>query len=55
MELNLVNLVEGNNLTEDYMKTRGQLLGKEVRRRIFLGHMFFLQVTMMHIMEKRQK
>ncbi|MEI8337740.1 MAG: Asp-tRNA(Asn)/Glu-tRNA(Gln) amidotransferase subunit GatA [bacterium] len=31
------SLKEGNTLTEDYMKTRGQLLGKEVRRRILLG------------------
>lgn len=29
--------VEGNNLTENYFKTRGQLLGPEVRRRIILG------------------
>lgn len=29
--------IEGNNLLEDYMKTRGQLLGKEVKRRILLG------------------
>lgn len=27
----------GDNLLEDYMKTRGELLGKEVRRRIMLG------------------
>lgn len=27
----------GNNLLEDYMKTRGELLGKEVRRRVMLG------------------
>ena len=31
------SLKEGNTLTEDYMKTRGELLGKEVRRRILLG------------------
>lgn len=31
------SLAEGNTLTEDYMKTRGTLLGKEVRRRILLG------------------
>ncbi len=31
------SLVEGDNLLQDYMKTRGQLLGKEVRRRILLG------------------
>ncbi len=31
------SLVEGDTLTEDYMKTRGTLLGKEVRRRILLG------------------
>ena len=31
------SLKEGNTLTEDYMKTRGGLLGKEVRRRILLG------------------
>jgi aspartyl-tRNA(Asn)/glutamyl-tRNA(Gln) amidotransferase subunit A len=30
-------LAEGETLTEDYMKTRGILLGKEVRRRILLG------------------
>ncbi len=30
-------LAEGETLTEDYMKTRGTLLGKEVRRRILLG------------------
>jgi len=29
--------IEGKNLLEDYMKTRGQLLGKEVKRRILLG------------------
>lgn len=29
--------VEGADLLEDYMKTRGELLGKEVRRRIMLG------------------
>lgn len=29
--------VEGKDLLEDYMKTRGELLGKEVRRRILLG------------------
>lgn len=29
--------IEGGNLLEDYMKTRGELLGKEVRRRIILG------------------
>ncbi|MDD5318646.1 MAG: Asp-tRNA(Asn)/Glu-tRNA(Gln) amidotransferase subunit GatA [Candidatus Pacebacteria bacterium] len=29
--------VEGDNLLADYMNTRGQLLGKEVRRRIILG------------------
>lgn len=29
--------VEGDTLLADYMKTRGQLLGKEVRRRIILG------------------
>jgi aspartyl-tRNA(Asn)/glutamyl-tRNA(Gln) amidotransferase subunit A len=28
---------EGNNLLDEYMKTRGELLGKEVRRRIILG------------------
>lgn len=28
---------EGANLLEDYLKTRGDLLGKEVRRRIMLG------------------
>lgn len=28
---------EGANLLEDYLNTRGQLLGKEVRRRIMLG------------------
>ncbi len=31
------SLSEGANLLEDYMKTRGELLGKEVRRRIMLG------------------
>ncbi|MFA6463467.1 MAG: Asp-tRNA(Asn)/Glu-tRNA(Gln) amidotransferase subunit GatA [Candidatus Paceibacterota bacterium] len=31
------SLKEGDSLTEDYMKTRGELLGKEVRRRILLG------------------
>lgn len=30
-------LKEGETLLEDYMKTRGQYLGKEVRRRIMLG------------------
>lgn len=29
--------VEGNNLLEDYLKTRGELIGKEVRRRILIG------------------
>lgn len=29
--------VEGDTLLADYMKTRGELLGKEVRRRIILG------------------
>jgi aspartyl-tRNA(Asn)/glutamyl-tRNA(Gln) amidotransferase subunit A len=29
--------VDGNNLLEDYRKTRGSLLGKEVKRRILLG------------------
>ncbi len=29
--------VEGENLLGDYLKTRGELLGKEVRRRIILG------------------
>jgi len=29
--------VEGENLLGDYMNTRGQLLGREVRRRIMLG------------------
>jgi aspartyl-tRNA(Asn)/glutamyl-tRNA(Gln) amidotransferase subunit A len=29
--------LEGKDLLEDYMKTRGELLGKEVRRRILLG------------------
>jgi len=29
--------IEGDSLLEDYMKTRGQLLGREVRRRIILG------------------
>lgn len=29
--------VEGKNLLEDYMKTRGSLFGKEVKRRILLG------------------
>ncbi len=29
--------MEGKNLMEDYLKTRGELFGKEVRRRIFLG------------------
>jgi len=29
--------VNGKDLTEDYFKTRGQLLGEEVRRRIILG------------------
>ncbi len=28
---------EGSDLLEDYLKTRGELLGKEVRRRIMLG------------------
>ncbi|MBU3668976.1 MAG: Asp-tRNA(Asn)/Glu-tRNA(Gln) amidotransferase subunit GatA [Candidatus Taylorbacteria bacterium] len=28
---------EGGDLLEDYLKTRGELLGKEVRRRIMLG------------------
>jgi aspartyl-tRNA(Asn)/glutamyl-tRNA(Gln) amidotransferase subunit A len=28
---------EGNNLNEEYTKTRGEFLGKEVRRRIMLG------------------
>ncbi len=28
---------EGSNLLEDYMKTRGELLGKEVKRRIMIG------------------
>jgi len=31
------SLVKGKNLLEDYMLTRGQLFGKEVRRRIILG------------------
>lgn len=29
--------IEGDTLLADYMKTRGELLGKEVRRRIMLG------------------
>lgn len=29
--------VEGKDLIDDYLKTRGQLLGKEVKRRIILG------------------
>ena len=29
--------ISGNNLLEDYLKTRGQLFGKEARRRIILG------------------
>lgn len=29
--------VDGNNLLEDYMKTRGQGFGKETRRRILIG------------------
>jgi aspartyl-tRNA(Asn)/glutamyl-tRNA(Gln) amidotransferase subunit A len=29
--------IEGKDLLEDYLKTRGNLLGKEVRRRILLG------------------
>jgi aspartyl-tRNA(Asn)/glutamyl-tRNA(Gln) amidotransferase subunit A len=29
--------VEGNNLLEDYLKTRGELLGDEVKRRIMIG------------------
>lgn len=29
--------VEGDNLLGDYMKTRGQLIGREVKRRIMLG------------------
>ncbi len=29
--------VDGNNLLEDYLKTRGQGFGKEVRRRILIG------------------
>ncbi len=29
--------VEGSNLLEDYMKTRGNLLGAEVKRRIMIG------------------
>ncbi len=29
--------IEGANLLEDYMKTRAELLGKEVKRRILLG------------------
>ncbi len=29
--------IEGANLLEDYLNTRGELLGKEVRRRIMLG------------------
>lgn len=29
--------VDGKDLTEDYFKTRGQLLGEEVKRRIMLG------------------
>lgn len=29
--------LEGSNLLEDYLNTRGELLGKEVRRRIMLG------------------
>jgi len=31
------SLKEGDNLLEDYMKTKGQGFGKEVRRRIMLG------------------
>jgi len=30
-------LIEGNDLQEDYMKTRGGLIGDEVKRRILLG------------------
>lgn len=29
--------VEGSNLLQDYMETRGQLLGREVKKRIMLG------------------
>ena len=29
--------VEGSNLLQDYMQTRGQLLGREVKKRIMLG------------------
>ncbi len=29
--------IEGDNLLGDYMKTRGQLIGREVKRRIMLG------------------
>ena len=29
--------VDGSNLLEDYLNTRGELLGKEVRKRIMLG------------------
>ncbi len=29
--------VDGDNLLEDYLKTRGKLLGEEVRRRILIG------------------
>ena len=29
--------VEGDNLTEDYFKTRGRLIGREVKRRILIG------------------
>ncbi len=29
--------IEGDTVNDDYMKTRGELLGKEVRRRILLG------------------
>ncbi len=31
------NKIEGKDLIEDYFKTRGNLIGKEVRRRIMLG------------------
>ena len=29
--------IEGDNLLEDYLKTRGELLGSEVKRRIMIG------------------
>jgi aspartyl-tRNA(Asn)/glutamyl-tRNA(Gln) amidotransferase subunit A len=46
---------EGENLLGDYLNSRGEGFGKEVRRRIMLGTYDYRQVIMMPITTRRQK